>query len=360
MAFIPVANIYYMLCYAWDEFAPLQIDRYAAEDFPDTLHLFSRQLIAGLGALHRQGFETDYIPLEESTSAPRGRILIAPSIRTMTRQPGKVYCAFDEMSADIRSNQILKATLHRLLGEGTLQIPIRKELRQTIGLLANVRAIELNARVFHDVRLHQNNRLYSFLLTISRFLFESMEAQDRAGEYRFRDVDRDEKRMRRIFEKFVRNFFVRRQSTFKDVKSERMDWFATAEGGSDLNLLPLMNTDVTLRSASRTIIIECKYTESLYQSRFLVEKLRSSHLYQLGAYLRNIENNGGADRKAEGILLYPTAGKSLEQSFRLHGHRVSIRTLDLNQPWTMIEEQLLSLIRSQREWNASGANMLSS
>src|SRR5437762_12687815 len=101
MASIPVANIYYLLCYAWNEFAPRQIARYAAEEFPDTLHLFSRQLIIGIQSLHRRGFETGYIPLEESTGTLRGRILMAPSIRTMTMQPRRLYCAFDELSTDI-------------------------------------------------------------------------------------------------------------------------------------------------------------------------------------------------------------------------------------------------------------------
>lgn len=347
MASIPVANIYYLLCYAWNEFAPRQIERHSAEEFPDTLHLFSRQLIIGLQSLHRRGLETGYIPLEESTSAPRGRILMAPSIRTMTMQPRRLYCAFDEMSADIQSNQILKATLNRLLGVQELERPVRRELRQTSALLRDVQDVALNARVFHAVRLHQNNRLYSFLLTICRFLYECMEAQDRPGQYRFREVDRDEKRMRRVFEKFVLNFFARRQTIFK-VKSERMDWSPTATEGSDLNLLPAMSTDASLRSISRTIIVECKYTETLFQSRFGAEKLRSSHLYQLCAYLRNLEHNGGVDRVAEGILLYPTASRSLDLSYRLHGHWVRVCTLDLNLPWTGIEDQMLSLIRPQR------------
>jgi 5-methylcytosine-specific restriction enzyme subunit McrC len=348
MASIRVSNIYYLLCYAWNEFAPRQIERYAAEEFPDTLHLFARQLISGLQALHRQGFETDYIPLEESTNTPRGRILMAPSIRTMTIQPRRLYCASDTRSSDIHSNQILKATLKRLLGVEALETSLRRELRQATALLRDVRDVKLNARVFHAVRLHQNNRLYSFLLTICRFLYECMDAQDRPGQYRFREVDRDEKRMRRVFEKFVLRFFALRQTTFK-VKSERMNWFATAEEGSDLNLLPEMRTDASLRSVNRTIIIECKYTEKLYQSRFGAEKLRSSHLYQLCTYLRNVERNGEADRPAEGILLYPNAGKSLDQWYRLHGYRVRVRTLDLNQPWTGIEEQMLSLIGPQRE-----------
>jgi len=343
MASIPVANIYYLLCYAWDEFAPRQIERYAAEEFPDTLHLFSRQLISGLQSLHRRGFEKGYIPMEESTSTPHGRILMAPSVRTLMMQPRRLYCAFDEMSGDIHSNQILKATLRRLVGVQELETELRRELRKTTALLSDVHDIELNARVFHAVRLHQNNRLYSFLLTICRFLYESLEAQDRPGHYRFREVDRDERRMRRIFEKFVRNFFARRQSTFA-VKSERMNWSATALEGSDLSLLPEMLTDVSLRSADRTIIIECKYSETVYQSRFFAEKLRSSHLYQLCAYLRNLEYKGEVDRLADGILLYPTAEKSLDQSYYLHGHRVSLRTLDLNQPWIRIENQMLSLI----------------
>lgn len=45
---IPVANIYYLLCYAWDEFAPRRIAERDAEAFPDTLHLFSHLLVVGV------------------------------------------------------------------------------------------------------------------------------------------------------------------------------------------------------------------------------------------------------------------------------------------------------------------------
>jgi 5-methylcytosine-specific restriction enzyme subunit McrC len=207
MANIPIANIYYMLCYAWNEFAPREIQTCAVEEFPDTLHLFSRQLIVGLNSLHRRGFEKGYIPLEEHTSTPRGRILIASSIRTMANRPRKLWCAIDEMSADVQSNQIIKATLKQLIGVKELGASLRKELRQTRTLLRDVNDIELSQRAFHSVRLHENNRLYSYLLAICRFLYESLEAQDRPGQYTFKEVDRDEVRMRRVFEKFVRHFF---------------------------------------------------------------------------------------------------------------------------------------------------------
>jgi 5-methylcytosine-specific restriction enzyme subunit McrC len=341
---IPVANIYYLLCYAWKEFAPRQMISVKAEEFPDTLHLFSHLLVVGLRVLHRRGLETGYITMEEPASTVRGRILIKETIRLLAAQPKRICCTFDEMSADILSNQILKATVKQLLGEETLDQELRAELRRSTDLLPGVRDIELSARVFHEVRLHQNNRLYLFLINICRFFHESLEAQEQPGRYRFRDVDRDEQRMRRVFEKFVRNFYARRQRAFK-VSSDRSDWTATSIGGSDLKLLPQMVTDVSLRATDRTIIIECKCTESLYQSRFFVDKLRSGHLYQLCAYLRNLEQQAEPDRRAEGILLYPTAGIALDQSYILHGHRVRVKTLDLNQPWPGIERDMLTLLQ---------------
>jgi 5-methylcytosine-specific restriction enzyme subunit McrC len=344
---IPIANIYYLLCYAWDEFAPQRLSGVAAEEFTDTLHLFFHLLVIGIRTLHRQGPERGYMVTDEPISTVRGRILMGETIRLLNTHPKKVCCSFDEMSADILSNQILRATVKRLLGEESLKQDRKRraELRQTLTLLSGIRDIELNARLFQEVRLHQNNRLYSFLINVCRFFYESLEAEEQPGQYRFRDVSRDPERMRRIFEKFVRNLFVRKQAqTGFRAKSDTWDWSATALSEADLRLLPQMRSDVSLRSADRTIIIECKYTESLYQRYYFAEKLRSEHLYQLCAYLRNLDRQSPDDSRAEGVLLYPTAGVDFDQSYVLQGHRVRIRTLDLNRPWIAIESQLLTLV----------------
>lgn len=340
---IPVANIYYLLCYAWDEFAPRQMTDVGGEQFPDTLHLFSRLLVIGLRSLHRRGFERGYVPIEQPTGVVRGRILMRNTTRLRTRRPQQVFCAFDDLSADVLSNQILKATVRRILGEDTLDMSLRGDLRHSCTLLPEVSDINLSPRLFHEVRLHQNNRLYSFLIHICRFFYESLQALEQPGRFRFQEVDRDEKRMRRVFEKFVRNFFTRRQRIFA-VKRDRIEWQALSVAGSNLALLPAMETDVTLRSIDRTIVIECKYTESLYQQRFFAEKLRSTHLYQLSAYLLNLESRPSPDGIADGILLYPTAGVDLDQSYRLNNHNVMVRTIDLNQPWHQVESEMLALL----------------
>jgi 5-methylcytosine-specific restriction enzyme subunit McrC len=341
---IPVQNIYYLLCYAWDEFAPKQLAKIASEEFFDVVHLFASLLASGVWSLHQRGFEKGYVNLEHATSSPRGRIMMAETLRLVATQPARVYSAYDEMSADVLTNQILKATLGRILETSGLHKNLRAEARSAWRLFDQVSDIALTPRVFCLVQLHQNNRLYAFLINVCRFLFESLQPLDRAGGYRFQDVLREPERLRRIYEKFVRNFYRRSQSEYT-VKRDHMDWVGTPLYGADFSLIPQMKTDVTLRSPARCIVVECKYTESLYQVNYFKSRFRSGHLYQLAAYLQNLGPG------SEGILLYPTAGVEVDQSYELHGHHVRVATLDLRQSWPQIASSLLALLDQPRRAN---------
>jgi hypothetical protein len=87
-----------------------------------------------------------------------------------------------------------------------------------------------------------------------------------------------------------------------------MKWEADPLEGSEAGFLPGMITDVTLRYPDRTVVIECKYTDCLATGQYLNQTLKSQHLYQLSAYLRNLEYRPGPDAAADGILLYPSTG----------------------------------------------------
>jgi len=203
--------------------------------------------------------------------------------------------------------------------------------------------IQLSHRIFGEVKLHPNNRLYRVLMVVCQWFFEARVAAAPPGEHRFRDVLQTEERMRRIFEKFVRNFFVKHPGGATSVSAEQMKWEAVAAHNSDTAFLPAMITDVTLRYPLRTVVIECKYTDCLAAGRFLDQRLKSQHLYQLSAYLRNLEYREGPDRTADGILLYPNTGKPFDQQYTVHGHRLRILTLDLTGSPQEIEAQMLTL-----------------
>ena len=79
------------------------------------------------------------------------------------------------------------------------------------------------------------------------------------------------------------------------------------------------------------------------QRHYEAEKLRSSHLFQIHAYLNNLPDGPMAEA-CEAILLYPTVDLPLSASYMDKRHRISIRTINLNQPWPDIHRDLLALV----------------
>jgi len=149
--------------------------------------------------------------------------------------------------------------------------------------------------------------------------------------------------MRKVFQDFVYNFYRIEQKHFA-VSSERLDWDTSYADPEAQALLPDMVTDVCLDSSSRKIVIECKFTPDVLQENWGKLSARSEHLYQLFAYLKHLEPRGGTHEHCEGLLLYPTATRSVDFVFDTQGHTVRVVTLDLREPWADIKVQLLSLL----------------
>ena len=111
-----------------------------------------------------------------------------------------------------------------------------------------------------------------------------------------------------------------------------------------MDYLPQMETDISVRSADSTLVIETKYYAEAMTTYFGKERVRSEHLYQVFTYLKNLEARNGPDVVASGMLLYPAVGTSLRLGYKLGGHRISVCTLDLTQDWQTIRTELLELI----------------
>lgn len=159
------------------------------------------------------------------------------------------------------------------------------------------------------------------------------------------DFIRDEGRMAIVFEGFVRNFFRKEQNSYK-VRREHIKW-AIVEPGCHDTYLPGMETDASLtaRDHSRKIVLETKYYKNVFKSHLgTQEKLISANLYQLYAYLKNLESRGGVDTNCEGILLYAAVDQLVDFRFSLPGHDLRVKTLNLNQDWKLIHTELLGIL----------------
>jgi 5-methylcytosine-specific restriction enzyme subunit McrC len=221
---------------------------------------------------------------------------------------------------------------------------LRERLDTTLYRLHQVSEVELTSRTFRSVQLHRNNRSYRFLLALCRLIHNAGLLTEDAGESQFVDFIRDEKRMRKLFERFVWNFFYREQRQLRPV-GNKLDWAGLRGDQESLNLMPGMRTDVRLVSKTRCVVIETKYVPQMLQAYHGKESLRSQHLYQLHTYLSNVVPLG--NRRVEGILLYPAVGRKLDVRVELDRFPIRAFALDLDQDWQAIRADLLSLVGTQ-------------
>ena len=338
---IPIQNIYYLLCYAWGKLPEREVVAVDPTDAATLPDLFARVLVSGTKHLLRRGFDRGYVHRCELMSRLRGRVRFEDAVRTGLTLNSRLPCDCDELSYDILHNQILKATMRQLLRSEGLGANNSRELFQLCRLFSDVQDIEVTSRVFGQVQLYQNTRFYDFLLKVCELVHRNLLPTRNCGSGKFMDFVQDEAQMRVLFESFVRTFY--RVHTDYRVKREDIHWKWIAADEISESLLPKMQTDISLTSDTRKIIIDCKFTPQATGRHYEAEKLRSSHLYQIHAYLNNLREGTLTDR-CEIMLLYPTVDTPLCASYSDRGRTVSIRTINLNQSWHGIHKDLLAIV----------------
>jgi 5-methylcytosine-specific restriction enzyme subunit McrC len=340
---IPIQNLYYLLCYSWNRLAEAELVDVSSIDSARQVDLFAFVLARGTRHLLRRGLERGYQVHSETIPGIRGRIDIATTARRTLAAQGLAHCQFDELTSNTIANQILRSTLYHLARVKELDGGLRKQLNTLYRELDGIDCVPLNKSLFRKVQLHSNARFYKLLLSICELVTDSLMIDQNDGSYRFRDFLRDERRMARVYEEFLMNFY-RTERPDLSVRKEKITWASAGTEVENLAYLPSMETDISIRGLDQTLIIDAKYYKDTLTNYFDTERVHSTNLYQLFAYLKNLEARGGQDSRSEGMLLYPVVNKHIRLEYQLHGHRVRICTVDLNRHWSEINGELLELI----------------
>ena len=206
--------------------------------------------------------------------------------------------------------------------------------------MEEVEDITLSKAAFSRVQLYRNNSFYEFLIRICELVYDNLLPTEEDGPSKFRDFIRDRQKMAALFEEFVRNFFTLEQNQYR-VRREDIQWDISA---GDINLLPKMQTDTSLKGSTRKIIIDTKYYRDTLDNYYDKDRIRQANIMQMYAYLKNQEVKDEISKHAAGILLYPTTTSELEESFEIHGHSITFKTINLNQNWNSIHKDLLAII----------------
>jgi 5-methylcytosine-specific restriction enzyme subunit McrC len=342
---VPIQNVYYLLCYAWSRLEARSLINVGAVPGNRVENLLGQVLYAGVSRLLASGLERGYLEFEEEGRRLRGKIMLSETVKRLLLPSGRVACQLDELSYDIPLNRVIKAAMSELIGVPSLDGHLRAALSSHCRRMADVADVDLSLAAFRNVQLHRNVARYAFLIEVSRLVARSLLPDKTAGRKRFHPFDTSDQEMGLLFEDFVRNFLRIEQNTFK-VEARKVPW-DLALGGSDPDWLPEMRTDVLLTSPSRRVVLEAKFYTTRYQSHYGTKKLRSGHLYQLLAYLSQLRATTGP--APIGVLLYAGSDENQRLDYRLSGHTVLIRGLDLNRHWQEIHQDLLGLTEELRE-----------
>jgi len=133
---IPIANLYYLLCYAWDVLPEAEVVAVSALPEMRLQDLLARVLGTAVSRLLRRGMDRAYVSEADEIAGVRGRLDLGTSLKQASFARARAWCTFDELSPDVPHNRVVKTTLRRLaqatapIVEGHLQMA--RQLMQSL------------------------------------------------------------------------------------------------------------------------------------------------------------------------------------------------------------------------------------
>jgi 5-methylcytosine-specific restriction enzyme subunit McrC len=351
---IPVRNLWLLMLYASRLEVETGKSAVRIEDAPDDIPNLVAELLAfSVENRLRRHLSFGYSFREASLSRVRGKIDVLKTECHQLLSRGLVACRFEELTIDTPRNRFVRAALDaiaRLVTEKTLRNRCRSlsfalRGRGVTGPAPTRSEIEL-------IRFGRHDADDQTMIVAAKLVFDLSLPTEEAGSHTLPIPDREEKWVRRLFEKAVGGFYRKHlvPKGWRVVCGETLQWPIQWKSSGMDQILPLMKTDVVLEKVDegKRIVIDTKFNEIVTNGWFRKETLRSGYLYQMYAYLRSQEVRGEAmfDR-AEGVLLHPAVGEWVDESVVIQGHRLRFVTVDLSASARNFREQLLGLVETE-------------
>ena len=353
---IPIKNLFYMLCYAWNVLAIKDEILVEYDDYCDAYNLLGRVFSHGIGKLIRSGFHRSYIQKEEELSTLRGKINVQESINRLSPQRKKLTCNYDEYSSNDIFNQILNYTIAALLKNSHVDISIKRDLKRQKVFFAGIDEKPPTKANRKKLVFNKNNVTYKLLISIAIMLYDNTTISEEDGKEVFKDFFREEQ-MHKVFEMFILNFYAAHLERPKyKVHAPKINWHLEDDKNAGIwgelfvvdDDLGDRRTDIVVenRELGLQLIFDAKYYKNTFVQAYMGDddtRTRTSHLNQLRGYLLDSEFEGGKI----GALLYPMVNNDLKTGKvqRIKGTPILVKTINLNEDWREIESDMLDFVK---------------
>lgn len=291
------------------------------------IRLFSGKLFAAL----RQGMPRHYIGHEEDLTALRGKLDLVRQFTILAATPQKLACRFDELSPDVALNQIMKATVTRLLGISD-SAENQRRLTELAFAYDAVATVPVKSLRWDHVVLDRTNAGWSELLRFAKVLLQDRFQSTTMGAAEGFSLLFE---MNTLFEEFVGRVLRKAlRGTDLSVQLQGPQKHALIERPSGKARFATRPDIVVSRSGKPLLVIDTKWKRLKGAIEHPKRGVGQADVYQMMAYAHVYE----CDRL---MLLYPHHHELAEQEGVVAIHQIAhkensliaIATVDLLEPY---------------------------
>lgn len=327
-----------MLAYSFGTLHQGALARIDGEKF-ETIHdMLCAILATGIASQARRGLYREYTECIESISTVRGKINLRDTLHNQMSGSHLVTCEVSELSVNNTVNRILKTTALLLIQHAEVDSRWKDRLRKTMWVFSDVDTIELQKVRWDHLCIDRCASSCQVLLGVCRLVQQGLLLTTEQGRYKLASFF-DDAQMSQIYERFLLAYYKKEWPSL-NARAAHIPW--ALDDGFD-TLLPVMRTDIMLHRENDVLILDAKYYGRTMQSYHNTRKIRSEHLYQIFAYVKNKEQAfGSLPHTVSGLVLYAATEESVQpnQTYQMSGNRISVSTLDLNMPFSLIAGRL--------------------
>lgn len=322
-------NIYYMLCYCVDELQYFNESLIKQEEITGTHDLLAQLLVNSFELLYRNGYIKKYRRETIQTDKPHGRIDIAESIRTGAYSKGKLVCHVDTLDTNNKINQIIKSAFNVLIDSNNI---IEDKINETLltqlyryrEVLKHVDSIEISYKILNEkINVPE---WYKPIIAVCRMILYDWLALDESGNIRLLELN-DNERLKYIFEKFVRNFYIK----------ECTDVIVTRPTIKRFGRTRIFDMQLENVSTKKILVIDTKYYEN--------SKNTIANEDQISTYTSDTKTKR-EDCEVTGTLLYACDGQTdiIKEQLMDEGFTLAVWQLSINDDITVIKSNLISVM----------------
>ena len=190
---IPVKNLFYMLCYAWNVLSITDSIKVELDEYNDAYNLLARIFSFGVNKLIKSGFHRSYVENNDELKTLRGKIDVQKSINKLSFKRKKLVCSFDEYQADDLLNRIIKYTIESLIRNSDIAKVTKQELKKQIDYFDGIQTEPPNRVNRNKLHFNRNNVIYRLLVNIAIMLYDNTMVNEEDGLEAFKDFFRENK-----------------------------------------------------------------------------------------------------------------------------------------------------------------------